>query len=52
MPWNTHLGGTHLMTLPRGRGYGDNRRAHVVDYRHVIHALRAKPGALPGLVYR
>lgn len=46
------LGGTHLMTLPRGRGYGENRRAHVVDYRHVIHALRAKPGALPGLVYR
>ena len=46
------LGGTPLMTLPRGRGYGDNRRGHVVDYRHVIHALRAKPGALPGLVYR
>jgi hypothetical protein len=46
------LGGTHLMTLPRGRGYGDRRRAHVVDYRHVIHALRAKPMALPGLVYR
>lgn len=46
------LGSTPLTTLPRGRGYGDNRRAHVVDYRHVIHALRAKPGALPGLVYR
>ncbi len=55
------LGGTPLMTLPRGRGYGDRRRAHVVDYRHVIHALRAKPFrrrrtsgsmALPGLVYR
>jgi Mu transposase-like protein len=46
------LGGTHLMTLPRGRGYGDRRCAHVVDYRHVIHALRAKPMALPGLVYR
>ena len=46
------LGGTHLLTLTRGRGYGDRRRAHVVDYRHVIHALRAKPGALPGLVYR
>ena len=46
------LGGTLLMTLPRGRGYGDHRRAHVVDYRHVIHALRAKPMALPGLVYR
>jgi transposase InsO family protein len=46
------LGATHLMTLPRGRGYGDRRRAHVVDYRHVIHALRRKPMALPGLVYR
>ena len=46
------LGSTHLMTLPRGRGYGDRRHAHVVDYRHVIHALRAKPMALPGLVYR
>jgi hypothetical protein len=55
------LGGTPLMTLPRGRGYGDRRRAHVVDCRHVIHALRAKPfrrrrtsgsTALPGLVYR
>ncbi len=55
------LGGTPLMTLPRSRGYGDRRRAHVVDYRHVIHALRAKPFrrrrtsgsmALPGLVYR
>jgi hypothetical protein len=37
------LGGTPLMTLPRGRGYGADRRSHVVDYRHVIHALRAKP---------
>jgi hypothetical protein len=46
------LGATQLMTLPRGRGYGDRRRPHVVDYRHVIHALRAKPMALPGLVYR
>jgi hypothetical protein len=46
------LGGTHLMTLPRGRSYGDRRRPHVVDYRHVIHALRAKQMALPGLVYR
>jgi transposase InsO family protein len=46
------LGGTYLTTLPRGRGYGADRRGHVVDYRHVIHALRAKPGALPGLVYR
>jgi hypothetical protein len=41
-----------LLTLQRGRGYGDGRRGHVVDYRHVIHALRRKPMALPGLVYR
>lgn len=34
------------------RGYGDNRRAYVVDYRKVIHSLRTKPGALPGLAYR
>ena len=47
-----YLGATHLLTLPRGRGYGDNKRGHVVDYRHVIHALRRKPMALPGLVYR
>lgn len=46
------LGATPLMTLPRGRGYGEHRRGHVVDYRHVIHALRRKPMALPGLVYR
>jgi len=47
-----YLGATHLLTLPRGRGYGDQRRGHVVDYRHVIHALRRKPMALPGLVCR
>jgi hypothetical protein len=46
------LGATHLMTLPRGRSPGDGRHGHVVDYRHVIHALRRKPMALPGLVYR
>ncbi len=46
------LGATHLTTLPRGRSPGHGRHAHVVDYRHVIHALRRKPMALPGLVYR
>src|SRR3954451_10166098 len=38
------LGGTHLLTLPRGRpparGHG-----HVVDYRYVLHSLRRKPQA-------
>lgn len=46
------LGATHLTTLPRGRAQANGRRAHVVNYRHVIHSLRRKPGALPGLVYR
>jgi hypothetical protein len=45
------LGGTPLMTLRRGRSQGA-RRGHVVDYRHVIGALRRKPMALMGLVYR
>lgn len=46
------LGATRLMTLPRGRSRGCGRHGHVVDYRHVIHALRRKPMALPGLLYR
>lgn len=28
------------------------RRGHVIDYRHIIHSLRRKPGALLNLVYR
>ncbi len=40
------------MTLPRGRSHPDGRRGHVVDYRHVIHALKRKPMALLDLVYR
>lgn len=47
-----YLGGTHLLTLPRRRTSPDGKRGHVVDYRHVLHALRAKPGALVGLSYR
>lgn len=46
------LGGSALMTLPRGRAHSDGRRGHVVDYRHVIHSLRQKPMALLSLVYR
>jgi hypothetical protein len=30
----------------------DSKGGHVVDYRHVIHALRKKPMALLNLVYR
>lgn len=46
------LGGTPLMTLPRGRPHPTGKHGHVVDYRHVIHALRRKPMALLNLVYR
>jgi len=46
------IGGTLLMTLNRGRATASGKRDHVVDYRHVIHALRRKPMALLNLVYR
>jgi hypothetical protein len=46
------LGATPLTTLRRGRPHSDGRHGHVIDYRHVIHALRRKPMALLNLVYR
>jgi hypothetical protein len=46
------LGATPLMTLRRGRPHPNGSHGHVVDYRHVIHALRRKPMALLNLVYR
>jgi transposase InsO family protein len=47
------LGSTQILTLRRGRPpQGSSKHAHVVDYRHVIHALRKKPMALLNLVYR
>ena len=47
------LGSTRVLTLRRGRPpQGSSKHAHVVDYRHVIHALRKKPMALLNLVYR
>jgi hypothetical protein len=46
------LGATPMMTLRRGRPISDSKGGHVVDYRHVIHALRRKPMALNNLVYR
>src|SRR5665213_1265957 len=45
------LGSTPMMTLQRGRP-PNGKGGHVVDYRHVIHALRKKPMALLNLVYR
>jgi hypothetical protein len=46
------LGATQMMTLRRGRPVSQNKGGHVVDYHHVIHALRKKPMALNNLVYR
>lgn len=46
------IGGTMLMTLPRGRASPSGKHDQVVNYRHVIHSLRRKPMALLNLVYR
>ena len=45
-------GGTHFLTLPRGRVSAGGRPGQIVSYHHVIHALRRKPMALLNLVYR
>jgi hypothetical protein len=49
------LGGSLVLTLRRGRISPDRmargQRGHVIDYRHIIHALRRKPHALLNLVY-
>ena len=46
------VGGTPVLSLTRGRPGRDGKHGHVIDYRHVIHALRRKPMALLNLVYR
>ena len=46
------LGSTAMMTVRRGQPVSESKGGHVIDYRHVIHALRKKPMALLNLVYR
>src|SRR5690606_40288469 len=46
------IGGSPLLTLPRGRAQANGKHEQVVSYHHVIHALRKKPMALLNLVYR
>jgi hypothetical protein len=46
------LGSTPVVSHPRLRARHDGRRAHRIDYRHVIHALRRKPQAFAASVYR
>lgn len=59
-----YLGSTHVVSHLRARGQGNGRRIHVVNYHHVIHALKRKPplghacmpcratGALANSIYR
>lgn len=47
-----YLGGTHVISLQRARRAKGAAAVHIVDYRHIITALRAKPGALANLAYR
>jgi len=49
------LGSSLVATLPRGRrpaGALHNHDGYMIDYHHVIHALRRKPMALLNLTYR
>lgn len=48
-----YLGSGHVVNQPRacGQKSGD-RRVHVINYHHVIHALKRKPGALANSIYR
>src|SRR6516165_10798241 len=46
------LGATPVATLRRGQPVSESKGGHVVDYLHVIDALRRKPMALLNLVYR
>lgn len=46
------IGGTPLLTLPRGHARNNGKHDQVVSYHHVIHSLRKKPMALLNLVYR
>ena len=46
------LGGTLVVTHPRARGRNNGQRVHVINYHHVIHALRRKPQALWSSIYR
>jgi len=46
------LGGTLVVSHSRARRRSDGHRVHVINYHHVIHALRRKPQALWSSIYR
>jgi hypothetical protein len=46
------LGGVCVMEAPRGRVAAGQQRGKVIDYRHLLPALRRKPGAFTRWVLR
>ena len=47
-----YLGSSHVVSHPRARGQKSGDRVYVINYHHVIHALKRKPGALANSIYR
>jgi hypothetical protein len=47
-----YLSGTLVLTLARGSRSPINGRGRVIDYRHFVDALKRKPQAFKGLVFR
>ena len=47
-----YLNNKIILTLTRGQRGANGQRGYQIDYRHVIHSLRKKPGALLNLIYR
>ena len=47
-----YLSGALVLTLARGTRSPINGRGRVIDYRHFIDALKRKPQAFKGLVFR
>ena len=47
-----YLSGSLVLTLARGTRSPDRGRGRVIDYRHFIEALKRKPQAFKGLVFR
>jgi hypothetical protein len=47
-----YLAGSLVLTLSRGARSPSNGRGRVIDYRHFIDALKRKPQAFKGLVFR
>jgi hypothetical protein len=46
------LGGVRVMEAPRGRVESGQHRGKMIDYRHLLPALRRKPGAFARWVFR